>query len=186
MYTILVNDDNTLQTSIRTRIMQNSKNVDELHFLVKPNYNEIDMTELKVVLTYILPISKERKTLTLTKSEELYKDRLEYKILLNPDENLLTSEIGELKMWLTFMNGSDVIRYTTPIMLTIEPVEGVEITPDEPEQTQVVDNLFLDKNTNSIYLTSNGSAVGAAIPINELSNAIVESSNEGLITMITD
>ena len=65
MYTILVQDDNTLQTSIRARIMQNSKNVDEIHFLVKPNYNEIDMAELKVILTYIMPISKERKTLTL-------------------------------------------------------------------------------------------------------------------------
>ena len=90
MYTILVQDDNTLQTSIRTRIMQNSKNIDYLHFLVKPNYNEIDMTDLTVVLTYILPISKERKTLTLTKSEELYKERLEYKILLDDDENLIT------------------------------------------------------------------------------------------------
>lgn len=186
MYTILVNDDNTLQTSIRTRIMQGSKNVDNLHFLVKPNYNEIDMTDLTVVLTYILPISKERKTLTLTKSEELYKERLEYKILLDNDENFITSEVGDIKMWLTFMRDDEVVRYTTSVQLTIEPTEEVEINPNEPTQTPNVDNIFLDKDTNSIYLTSGGSAVGAAIPINDLSNAIVESSNEGLITMITD
>lgn len=186
MYTILVNDDNTLQTSIRTRIMQGSKNVDNLHFLAKPIYNEIDMTDLIVVLTYILPISKERKTLTLTKSEELYKDRLEYKILLNPDENLLTSEIGELKMWLTFMNGSDVIRYTTPTVLTIYPTEVADITPNEPTQTPNVDSIYLDKDTNSLYLTANGTTVGTPIPINELSNAIVDSSNDGLVTVITE
>lgn len=186
MYTILVNDDNTLQTSIRARIMQNSKNIDELHFLVKPNYNEIDMTDLTVILTYILPISRERKTLTLTKSEELYKERLEYKILLDDDENLITSESGDVKMWLTFMNDTDVVRYTTHISITVEPTEEVEINPNDPSQTPNVDNIFLDKDTNSIYLTSNGSAVGAAIPINDLSNAIVESSSEGLITMITD
>ena len=185
MYTILVNDDNTLQTSIRTRIMQNSKNVDEIHFLVKPNYNEIDMTELKVILTYIMPISKERKTLTLTKSEELYKERLEYKILLDNDENFITSEVGDIKMWLTFMNGDDVIRYTTPTILAIESTEEVEINPDEPSQTLVVDNLHFDKDTNQIYLTSGGNVVGGAISIKELSDAIVDTSDDGLITMIT-
>lgn len=185
MYTILVNDDNTLQTSIRTRIMQNSKNVDELHFLVKPNYNEIDMTELKVILTYIMPISKERKTLTLTKSEELYKERLEYKILLDNDENFITSEVGDIKMWLTFMNGDDVVRYTTPTILVIESTEEVEINPNDPSQTLVVDNLYFDKDTNQIYLTSGGNVVGSAISIKELGDAIVDTSDDGLITMIT-
>ena len=185
MYTILVQDDNTLQTSIRTRIMQNSKNIDYLHFLVKPNYNEIDMTDLTVILTYIMPISKERKTLTLTKSEELYKERLEYKILLDNDENFITSEIGDVKMWLTFMNGDDVVRYTTPTILAIESTEEVEINPDEPSQTLVVDNLHFDKDTNQIYLTSGGNVVGGAISIKELSDAIVDTSDDGLITMIT-
>lgn len=186
MYTILVNDDNTLHTSIRTRIMQNSKNIDEIHFLVKPNYNEIDMTELKVILTYIMPISKERKTLTLTKSEELYKERLEYKILLDDDENLITSEYGDVKLWLTFMNGSDVVRYTTTTVLTVYPTEVTDITPNEPTQTPNVDSIYLDKDTNSLYLTANGATVGTPIPINELSNAIVDSSNDGLVTVITD
>ena len=186
MYTILVNDDNTLQTSVRSKIMQGNKNVDDLHFLVKAIYNGIDMTDLSVVLTYILPISKERKTMTLAKSEELYKERLEYKILLDDDENLITSEYGDVKLWLTFMNGSDMVRYTTPTILSVYPTEETTVNPNDPSQTHNVDNIFLDKDTNSIYLTSNGSAVGAAIPINDLSNAIVESSSEGLITMITD
>ena len=186
MYTILINDDNTLHTSIRTRIMQNSKNVDELHFLVKPNYNEIDMTELKVILTYIMPISKERKTLTLTKSEELYKERLEYKILLDNDENLITSEVGDIKMWLTFMHDDEVVRYTTPTILTVYPTEETTVEPNKPVQTPTVDSIYLDKDTNSIYLTANGSSVGIPIPINELTNAIVDSSNDGLVTVITE
>ena len=41
MYTILVNDDNTLVTSVRERIMQRSKLMNSLHFLVNPKY-EID------------------------------------------------------------------------------------------------------------------------------------------------
>ena len=41
MYTILVNDDNTLVTSVRERIMQHSKLMNSLRFLVNPKY-EID------------------------------------------------------------------------------------------------------------------------------------------------
>lgn len=188
MYTILVQDDNSLQASVRTRIMHGSKNIDELHFLIKPAYYEIDMTELSVVLTYILPVSKERKTLTLVKSEELYKERLEYKILLDNDENLITSEVGDVKLWLTFLdNDRNIIRYTTPTIITIYPTEDTENEPVKPEtETQTVDNIYLDKDTNSIYLTSNGTAVGAPISINDLSTAIVDNSNDGLVTVITE
>ena len=61
MYTILVNDDNTLTTSVRERIMQRSKLVDSLHFLVSPTYKELDMTDFTVTLEYVLPISKKYK-----------------------------------------------------------------------------------------------------------------------------
>ena len=100
MYTILVKNDNSLQPSITdTKIIQGSKNIDYLRFLINPTYNDIDISELSVILTYILPVSKERKTLILEKSEELYKERLEYKVLLNNDENFITSEYGDVKMW---------------------------------------------------------------------------------------
>ena len=186
MYTILVQDNNTLYPSVRTRIIKGSKNVDELRFLAKPTYNKINMTDLTVILTYILPVSKERKSIVLSKSEELYKERLEYKLLLN-DENLITSESGDVKMWLTFTNGKNVIRYTTYIYVTVEQVEESDFDPDRPsDDVPIVDNIYLDKNTNEIYLTANGVVVGNQISINELSDVIVESSNDGLVTIITD
>jgi hypothetical protein len=183
MYTILVNDDNTLHASVRTRIMQSTKNIDSLHFLVKPMFNDIDMTEATVVLTYILPISKERKTLTLTKSEELYKERLEYKILLNED---FTTEVGDIQMYLTFMIGDDIIRKTNSATITINKVEETIIDPDEPSTISNVDDLYFDKNTNQIYLTAGGMAVGGSISVSDLSNAIVDTTNEGLVNVVTD
>ena len=144
------------------------------------------MSELSVILTYILPISKERKTIRLEKSEELYKERLEYKILLDNDENYITSEYGDIKMWITFMDNEDVIRYTTPTFITVYRAEVTDLEPSEPTQTPNVDSIYLDKDTNSIYLTANGETVGTAIPINDLSNAIVDSSNDGLISVITE
>ena len=186
MYTILVNDDNTLQTSIRTKIMQGSKNIDDLHFLVKQKYNEIDISDLSVVLTYILPISKDRKTMMLEKSEELYKERLEYKILLDDDENLITSEQGDVKMWLTFIKDNNIVRHTTPIILTIYSTEVTSVVPSEPTQNPIVDSIHLDKDTNSLYLTANGNTVGTPISINDLSDAIVDSSSDGLVAVITE
>lgn len=183
MYTILVNDDNTLYTSVRTRIMQGSKNIDYLHFLVKPMFNGIDMTDATVVLTYILPVSEERKTLTLTRSEELYKERLEYKILL--DENF-TTELGSIAMYLTFMIGDNIIRKTNSAIMTVRKVEDAIIEPEIPGTVSNVDDLYFDKDTNQIYLTAGGTAIGGSISISDLSNAIVDTTNEGLVSVVTE
>ena len=183
MYTILVNDDNTLYTSVRTRIMQGSKNIDYLHFLVKPMFNGIDMTDATVVLTYILPVSEERKTLTLTRSEELYKERLEYKILL--DENF-TAELGSIAMYLTFMIGDNIIRKTNSAIMTVRKVEDAIIEPEIPGTVSNVDDLYFDKDTNQIYLTAGGTAIGGSISISDLSNAIVDTTNEGLVSVVTE
>ena len=187
MYTILINKDNTLTKSVKERIIQGSKNVDKLHFLVDPLYNDIDMSELIVVLTYILPVSQDRKTLTLVKSEELYKNKLEYVVSLNDDENFITSECGDMPMWLTFLNyQNDVVRHTVPTVLTIEKKENINTTPTEQTEKQVVDDIHFDKDTNQIYLTSGGTVVGRSIPITSLATAIVDTSYDGLINVITD
>ena len=187
MYTILVNKDNTLTTSVKERIIQGSKNVNKLHFLVDPLYDDVDMSELIVVLTYILPVSQDRKTLTLVKSEELYKNKLEYVVSLNDDENLFTFEHGDIPMWITFLDHQNsIVRYTVPTILTVEKKENVNITPNKPTTTQVVDDIYFDRDTNQIYLTSGGSTVGRSIPIASLANAIVDTTYDGLINVITD
>ena len=57
---------------------------------------------------------------------------------------------------------------------------------DTSEPIQIVDNIHFDKDTNQICLMSNGSSVGESISVEDLSNAIVDSSNDGLITVITE
>ena len=58
MYTILVNSDNTLYGSQKSRVMQRSKLVDELRFVVDSVYNGIDMTTATVMMEYVLPVSR--------------------------------------------------------------------------------------------------------------------------------
>ena len=214
MYTILVNDDNTLTTSVRERIMQRSKLVDSLHFLVSPTYKELDMTDFTVTMEYILPVSKEYVSEVLVKSEELYKEMLEYKLPFDTD---LTKEAGEIEVKLTFSkvdldeDGNDIqyVRKISATSITIIPVESwCDIIPDkaldaidqriiktdaqikalldanEITRLEKADNLVLDSENKELYLTAEGEQIGDKVKLSDLGNEIVQSSDEGLITMM--
>lgn len=129
MYTILVTEDNELITSVRERIMQRSKLVDSLHFLVDQIYKEIEMIDFTVVLEYISPQSKEYHTEILTLSDELYKDKLEYKL---PFDTALTKEAGDIEVQLSFTkvdldadgNNMQYVRKTSSVNITIVPISA--------------------------------------------------------------
>lgn len=141
MYTILVNDDNSLVASIKERIMQRSKLVDSMHFLVNPQYKGKNMGEFTVRLEYRLPISMEphSEILECTKDDGgdiiLYKDMLEYKLAF---DSCLTKEAGEVEMQLSFTNVEldengnvyQLVRKTSPTTITIVPVSAWCIPSD--------------------------------------------------------
>ena len=214
MYTILVNDDNTLTTSIRERIMQRSKLVDSLHFLVSPTYKGLDMTDFTVTMEYILPVSKEYVSEVLVKSEELYKEMLEYKLPFDTD---LTKEAGEIEVKLTFSkvdldeDGNDIqyVRKISATSIAIVPIESwCDIIPDkaldaidqriiktdaqikalleanEITRLEKADNLVIDSENKELYLTAEGNQIGDKVKLSDLGNEIVQSSDEGLITMM--
>lgn len=138
MYTILVNEDNTLYGSHKERIMQRSKLVDNLVFIVNPIYrNTYDMTNASVMLEYVLPVSREYKTVNLVLDKERYKDCfLQYKLPFDTD---LTSQAGSLELQLTFayveMNENGVgiqrVRKTSATTIEIIPITAwSDIVPD--------------------------------------------------------
>jgi hypothetical protein len=136
MYTILVNDSNALVTTVKERIMQRSKLVDKLHFLINPTYKEHDMTKFTVVMEYISPVSRELHTELLTQSGELYKGMIEYTL---PFDTSLTKEAGDIEILLTFTyvdmdadgNSYQYVRKTTPTTVTIIAVPAwCNIVPD--------------------------------------------------------
>lgn len=121
MYTILINEDNTLTASVVERVMQQSKLVDTLHFLADPEYKGKDMRDYVVMLEYRLPVSKKYRTEFLTLSDELYKNKLEYKL---PFDTALTSEAGVIEFQLTFGNiEMDAEGRTTQYIRKVGPGE---------------------------------------------------------------
>lgn len=136
MYVILVNDDNTLTTTIRSRIMQRSKLFDDLLFLVKPEYNGHSMSKCTVLLEYVLPASKKYRTEILVMSEDMYEGYLKYSL---PVDTKMTTEPGDIELQLSFVysdldiNGHDIqrVRKTVPTSLTITPISAwSDIIPD--------------------------------------------------------
>lgn len=169
MYVILVNEDNSLYGSKKERIMQRSKLVDSLVFIVDPIYKGIDMTNATVMLEYILPVSREYKTVILTLSDEKYNDcYLQYKLPFDVD---LTSQAGSLEIQLTFayseMNEKGKIvqrvRKTSATSIDVIPIaKWSDIIPDSVlggldqrlivmnAQIQAIDDYINVVNTNKV------------------------------------
>lgn len=196
MYTILLNDTNELITSVKERIMQRSKLVDNLHFLVDPIYKGIDMTDFTVMMEYILPVSREYKSEVLVKSDELYKEKLEYKL---PFDTCLTKEAGDIEVQLTFVkvsldadgNNIQQVRKTSPTTIKILPISAwSDIIADSAlgaiDQRLIqaesmihafddmlqymddnkADNIIYNETEKYISLTSHGNEIGNKISIN--------------------
>lgn len=215
-YTILVNNDNTLTTSVKTRIMQRSNMVDKLHFLVEPIYNDYDMSKFTLTMEYVLPVSRKYRTEVLVLSEELYKNKLEYFL---PVDTKITSEAGNVEFTLTFTylemdaegNTVEHVRKTdTSIIQILSAAQWAEYIPSADldsisqimlslqakiEQEKVyaellqesrADNIKLDEENGEIYLTVNGEKIGEAINLNHLGDALADVTEDGMVKIITD
>ena len=194
MYVFLVNNDNTITASVKQRIMQRSKLMDTLYFLVNPNYNNYDLTNYTVVLEYLLPVSKKYCTEILTLSDERYKDHLKYTL---PVDTTLTDEAGKVELQLSFIyvdmdvDGKDIqrVRKTSKAYLEILPITAwSDIIPDSAlsaidqriikadaqikalsDAAVMFDNEKADNiayNNNELQLMANGRVIGNTIKIN--------------------
>lgn len=204
MYIILVENDNSLYASKKERIMQKSKLVDTLWFLVPQFYKEQDMSEYTVQLEYILPCSKEYHTEILELSDEMYKDHLKYTI---PFDTKLTKENGVVQLQLTFAkteldeNGKGVqyVRKTSVGTIEVIPLTAwSSIIPDSALEaidqrlikldTQMrgladlaealdynqVDNLVYDKTEDVLQLMAGNVGVGNKVSVKEMLDDVVE------------
>lgn len=198
MYTILVNEANELITSVKERIMQRSKLVDSLHFLVDPIYKEVDMSNFSCTMEYVLPISREYKTESLIKSETLYKGKLQYKL---PFDTCLTKEHGKIEVKLTFTmvelnpDGKAIqrVRKTSSTTITIVPISAWSdvvaddaLTALDQRLLQIdamlgavhdmnmylddtkADSLIYDDKEETLQLSANGVGIGDKIPVRDM------------------
>lgn len=178
MYTILIKDNNEMIGSIIERIMQRSSGIDKIRFLVAPTYNDIDMADCTLLLEYRLPISKELKSIILEKSEELYRDNIEY--LLPIDINL-TKEAGKIEIQASFLRTTmeadgavtSKVRKIQPYFIDIIPISAwSNMIPDS--EFAAIDQriLKLDAIANQLSETNNSIMDSKADDISYKDNTI--------------
>lgn len=194
MYVILINKDNTLSAPKKQRIIQRSKLVDTMWFLVDPMYNGHDMTNATVLLEYLKPISKKYCNEILVLSDDRYEDHLKYTL---PVDTELTDEHGSVELQLTFIyvdidvDGKAIqrVRKTSPaIKIEIVPISAwSDIIPDSAlsaidqriiktdaqikalnDMSEIINATKADNLTydgEKLQLTSNGNKIGNSVDI---------------------
>ena len=194
MYVILVNDDNTLSSPKKERIIQRSKLVDKFWFLSKQYYNKHDMTNCTVVLEYLKPVSKKYKSEILVLCEDMYEEYLKYVL---PIDTEFTDEAGTVELQLSFIyvdidaDGNPIQRVrkiAPPIKVEIVPLSAwSDIIPDSALSaidqriikvdaqikalSDMNETMYDTKADNIVYednklqLTANGKKIGDSVNI---------------------
>lgn len=194
-YVILINDDNTMTTTQKRRIVQRSKLVDDLWFLVKPEYNGFNMSDFTVLLEYLSPISKKYRTEFLNLSEADYNGYLRYTMQI---DTAITAEAGTVEFQISFLktsidadgNSGQHVRKITGGSIRVDPITAwSDIIPDSAltaldqriikmdaqinainEVSEIIsmtkaDNFIFNKDTSELQLTADGDPIGDKVVI---------------------
>lgn len=197
-FVFLLNEDNSLTASHREVIMQREKLVNDIWFLVNPEYNSNDMSIFNVMLEFILPISREYHTIELVQDSEGYQEYLKYVVPLDTN---LSSEAGDIQLQLSFtfvgldVNGNSIqkVRKTKSTKLHITPIAAwSDIIPDSAlsaldqriikTQAQIqelgyyaeiisenqVDNLKYDHDDDTLQLMAGENGVGDKVSVRDM------------------
>lgn len=197
-YIILVNNDNSMTITQKKRIIQRSKMVDGLWFLVDPEYNGYNMKDFTVVLEYLSPVSHKYRTEFLTNDAAGYNGYLKYTL---PFDTNLTAEAGSVEILLTFLltelneNGKSVqrVRKISGTTIDVVPISAwSDIIPDcalsaldqriikmdaqikALNETSAVmidskaDNITYDEFTNAIQLKAGDKLIGDRVIISNV------------------
>lgn len=215
MYTIVLKKDKSLVATVRTTLYQRESLVDKLQFLLPQTYEDIDIVngDYIVVMKY-LDQSNVAQSEILEKDDDLYKDYIRYVLPVTSKMTRFAGDI-QIWLSVIGINTDDSVEsevlHTDSITVHINPLEDIYgFAPDESLQAldkrilelqatakannmildsldkNKADDIKLDLDEKSLYLTNNGVKTGTSITLNDLGDAIAENTEDGLISVITD
>ena len=176
MYTIKMNADKSLVTTVRSTIYQGECDADTLTILIPRIFNNQDLSKYSFFLRYILPdgtgVSEE-----MIMDTEPYKNHYRFRLNIS---SKITSLCGQVELWITILDISqNIILKSGNTYLNIFPTKDItQYLPaekaDQLDKLEIevqkllkskADNLSYDKNKESLQLLANGSPIGDAISI---------------------
>lgn len=210
MYTILMQEDKSLITTVKQKLYQREKLVDKIRFLLPLKYGDQTLHEFTVAFVYS-DQGNEPHVSVLERDEELYKERLSYHLPVDTNLNKMAGDItGHLL--LTKVEPETLTQYlleTGEVTITISPLkdlygyipdasldfvsqmlgkidarlEAQDILADAYDKNKA-DDIVVDTETEELYLTANGKAIGSKISLNDLGDSLAEYTEDGMIKVI--
>lgn len=211
--TILMLNDKSLVITVNTPIYQRDKLVDKLLFLIPSTYEDIDLTNFDVILKYKDQTGNVNSEL-LTKQNGLYKERyIQYVLPVDTNLSSRYNGRIYMRLTLNKIDLDTMKEYslnTSETSFCINPVSDYyeDYIPDsnytaiEQKLNEInvkmkaldematayneekADGIKLDTDTSELYLTANNKPVGEKISLNDLGDAIADSTQDGLISII--
>lgn len=188
MYSIKMNEDKSLETTIQSTIYQHERNADTLVFLLPKVYEEENLADCTILLRYIMPDGTGRSEELEINPEPHNKEYYLYRLKFNSE---LTAMVGTIELWLSIINMYDnLILKTGSAFIEITPAKDISdyLAPGDLNQLDKlaaqVEKLKLDKadglsyndETRQLQLTSNNATIGNAVtvPSDEYDDSIVK------------
>lgn len=146
---IIMKEDKSLTVSKSITIYQREKLVDKIRFIIPQFYEDIDLSECKLILKYKNQIGEPRSEI-LVKSDEMYKDCLQY---ILPLDTKFTQLSGDITMRLTFVKvgldgeESNILHTGNTTIHIIAVDDWYQYIPDN--SLEIIDNLII-KNEKQI------------------------------------
>lgn len=215
MYTVIFNKDKSLIASVKTTLYQRESLVDKIQFLLPQVYEDIDIYngDYTVIMKY-LDSSNVAQSEILIKEDELYKDHVRFVLPVNSNLTRFAGDI-RIWLSVIGVKIDDSIEaeilHSDDLIIKINPLEDIYgFVPDESLQAldrkilelqattkannmliesmdkSKADDIKLDLDEKSLYLTNNGKKTGTPIALNDLGNAISDNTEDGLVSVITD
>lgn len=102
-YTILIKPNNTALATVKQTIMQRDKLVDNMRVVTNRYYNNYDMSEFSLILTYLTPISKTVRIANMTQESLDYGETGDMLSYILKVDTPMTAENGDVKMQFMFL-----------------------------------------------------------------------------------
>lgn len=183
MYTIIMNDDKSLVTSVRTTIFQGENLADKIQFLFPEWYEDINLSECVAVLKYI-DQGNIFHSENLARDVDLYKGKVRY---LLPVDSRLTLFAGNISVKIAFLKMDDnavvqEVLKTGSVVLTISPDRSVECSADVSEKVAAMQTKL---NENTALIEELKATKGDALSYNQENNELHLMANDEPISSVT-
>ena len=189
MYTIVMDDNKQLITTVKNTLYQRENLVDKIQILIPQFYHDTDLSDYTTVLKYVDQANVPHAE-TLSKDPDIYKEHIRFYL---PVDTELTKYSGDIIIRITLtkidMNTkTQYVLHTGETTITISPLKDYySFVPDESlefvdqlignleakiEATEKIAEIYDTKKADNItyedsrlQLTSNGQRIGDAITI---------------------